>query len=259
MFVQFYLDNYVDNNMKFKKQSVKLPVINLDRLVGENITKRLKRHGSLLPDSIRGLFCGPSGCGKTNALISLITHANGLKFENIYVYSKSLNQPKYVFLEELLKPIKGIEYFKFHDREQVISPEHANPNSIMIFDDIACEKQDSLKAYFCMGRHKSVDSFYLCQSYAQVPKHLVRDNVNLIVLFKMDEMNLKHIYDDHVNTDMSYDKFKTFCLRCWNSNTDDDDDDEEKTHGFVVIDKSSRLQNGRYRNRFDQFLINDEI
>ena len=32
----------------------------------------------------------------------------------------------------------------------------------MIFDDIACEKQDSVRAFFCMGRHKKVDCFYLC-------------------------------------------------------------------------------------------------
>ena len=152
--------------------------------------------------------------GKTNALISLIIHPNGLKFENVYVYSKSLNQPKYEFLKELLTPIDEIQYFAFNDREQVINPNNALPNSIMIFDDIACEKQDCLKAFFCMGRHKNVDSFYLCQSYAQVPKHLVRDNINFLVIFRQDEMNLKHIYTDHVNTDMMFEKFKNVCLMC---------------------------------------------
>ena len=172
-------------------------------------------------------------------------HPNGLKFENIYIYCKSLNQPKYTFLKELLEPIQGIKYFAFSDREQVISPDKARPNSVMIFDDIACEKQDSLKAFFCMGRHKNVDSFYLCQSYAQVPKHLVRDNVNLLVIFRQDEMNLKHIWNDHVNTDMSFDSFKKLCLQCWHDQ-----------HGFVVVDKTSDLKNGRFRKGFDQFYIN---
>lgn len=231
--------------MNFKEHSLKLPVTNVDALVGEDINKP-KRHGPLLPNSIRAVFCGPSGCGKTNALLSLLIHPNGLKFSNLYVYSKSLNQPKYEFLKELLNPIDGVEYHAFNDREQVLSPDEANPDSIMIFDDIACEKQDCLKAYFCMGRHKLVDSFYLCQSYAQVPKHLVRDNVNLLVIFKQDETNLKHLYNDHVNTDMSFENFKKLCLNCW----------KDKNHGFVVIDKTSGMNSGRFRKGFDQFLIN---
>lgn len=230
--------------MDFQEQSLKLPVANVDALVGEKID-RPRRHGPLLPDNIRGVFCGPSGCGKTNVLISLLIHSNGLKFENIYVYSKSLNQPKYTFLRDLLEPIKEIKYFTFNDREQVLSPDKALPHSIMIFDDISCEKQDCLKAYFCMGRHNNADSFYLCQSYAQVPKHLVRDNINLLAVFRQDETNLKHIYNDHVNTDMSFENFKKLCLQCW-----------QEEHGFVVIDKTSELKNGRFRRGFDQFLIN---
>lgn len=231
--------------MNFRKQSLKLPVANVDALVGENID-RPKKHGVLLPDSIRAVFCGPSGCGKTNALISLIIHPNGLKFENVYVYSKSLNQPKYTFLKDFLQPMSEIKYFAFNDREQVISPDRVLPNSVMIFDDIACEKQDCLKAFFCMGRHKNVDSFYLCQSYAQVPKHLVRDNVNFLVIFRQDETNLKHIYNDHVNTDMSFENFKKLCLQCWH----------EDGHGFTVVDKTSDIKNGRFRKGFDQYLIN---
>lgn len=231
--------------MDFQKQSLKLPVMNVDALVGERIDQP-KKHGPLLPNSIRAVFCGPSGCGKTNALISLIIHPNGLKFENIYIYSKSLNQPKYMFLKDLLQSINGMKYFAFNDGEQVISPDRALPNSLMIFDDIACEKQDSLKAFFCMGRHKCVDSFYLCQSYAQVPKHLVRDNVNFLAIFHQDEMNLRHIYNDHVNTDMSFENFRKMCLRCWRNGE----------HCFIVVDKTSGMKNGRFRKGFDEYLIN---
>ena len=106
-----------------------------------------------------------------------------------------------------MEPINEIRYFPFKDHNDVISTEDVLPNSIIIFDNVACEKQDNIKNFFCMGRHKNVDSFYLCQSYARIPKHLVRDNVNLLVLFRKDDMNLRHFYNDHVNTDMSYNKF----------------------------------------------------
>lgn len=234
------------NKMDFKEQTLKLPIINFDALT-ESHKGCHKRHGNLLPSSIRAVFCGPSNCGKTNALLSLIIHPNGLKFENIYVYSKSLNQPKYQFLEKLVRPIDGIEYFPFSEHELVVSPKEAKANSIFIFDDISCEKQDNIKAFYCMGRHKDVDCFYLCQSYAQIPKHLVRDNVNLLIIFRQDEMNLKHVYNDHVNTDMTYQQFKNICTSCWTDK-----------YSFLVIDKDRDINDGRYRKGFDQFIINTQ-
>lgn len=229
--------------MEIKEQAVKLPIINFDNLI---VQKRIhKRHGELLPNSIRAVFCGPSNCGKTNTLLSLITHPSGLKFENIYIYSKSLQQPKYQFLKLLLEPIDDVQYFQFGDHDAVISANDVLPNSLMIFDDIACEKQDNIKAFFCMGRHLDLDCFYLCQSYARIPKHLIRDNVNLLILFQQDDMNLRHVYNDHVNNDMSYVQFKNRCTYCW-----------ADKYGFLVIDKERPIDNGRYRKGFDNFLIN---
>lgn len=202
--------------MDLKEQPLKLQVINFDKVV--KTEKREKRHGELLPDTIHAVFCGPSNCGKTNCLLTLITQPNGLIFENtstrIYMYSKSLNQPKYKFLKNLLNPIEDVQYYAFSEHESVVSPDKASANSIMIFDDMATEKQDNVKAFFCMERYKKVDSFYLCQSYARIPKHLIRGNVNLLVLFRQDDVNIKHIYNDHVNSDMPFEKFKEICSKC---------------------------------------------
>lgn len=231
--------------MRFKKQSVDLPVVNFDRFMEQQAER--KKHGNLLPNSVRAVFCGPSNCGKTNALLTLITHPNGLRFENVYIYSKSLKQPKYKLLEKLLQSVDGVEYFPFNEHEQVVPPNDAKPNSIFVFDDVACEKQDNIRAYFSMGRHENVDCFYLCQTYARIPKHLVRDNANLLILFKQDDMNLKHVYNDHVNTDMTYADFKTLCSSCWTDK-----------YGFLLIDKDSDLDKGRYRKGFDCFASIEE-
>ena len=67
-----------------------------------------------------------------------------------------------------------------------------------------------------MGRNKNVDSFYLSQTYARIPKYLVRDNANLLLLFRQHEMNLRDIYNDHViSSDNSFARFKELCLSCW--------------------------------------------
>jgi len=41
--------------------------------------------------TIRAILVGPRGSGKTNIMYNLITHVNGLKFENIYLFSKTSN------------------------------------------------------------------------------------------------------------------------------------------------------------------------
>ena len=66
-----------------------------------------------------------------------------------------------------------------------------------------------------MGRHKNIDVFYLMQMYSKIPKQLIRDNCNFIILFEMDTMNLKHAYDDYVNYDMPFHVFKNLCRKSW--------------------------------------------
>ena len=68
----------------------------------EQSSKQHLNHSKLLPNGIRCIIAGPSNSGKTNLLFNLLLHPNGLKYENIYIYSTSLFQPRYVFLENVL-------------------------------------------------------------------------------------------------------------------------------------------------------------
>ena len=126
--------------------------------------------------------------------------------------------------------ITGLGFHTFSNNSDVIPLEESKPNSVFIFDDIACDKQNNVRSYFCMGRHKNVDSFYLCQTYTHIPKHLIRDNTNFLIIFKQDDLNLKHIYNDHVNTDLSFQEFRQACSECW-----------KNEYGFLVVDKDSPL------------------
>jgi hypothetical protein len=154
-----------------------------------------------------------------------------------------LYQPKYVQLEKVMQNIPEIKYQTFSNTSDVVSPDEASYNSVFIFDDVMCDQQQKMREFFSMGRHKSIDCFYLCQSYAKVPKHLIRDNTNFIVLFKQDELNMKHIYDDHVSPDITFDQFKAMCRLCW-----------EKEYDFLTIDKTRNGTDGRFRLGFDQFI-----
>lgn len=226
--------------MQLVEQNIKLPMENFDMYTTHTGGGGIK-HGPLLPFSIRCIIAGPSNCGKTNVVFNLLFDPNGLRFENVYIFSKSLHQPKYQFLKSVLP--KEIGYFVFDENIQVLSPKEAKKHSVMVFDDIACEKHNNIRNYFTMGRHNNIDSFYIGQTYSRIPKQLVRDNSNLIVLFKQDEMNLKHAYTDHVNTDMTFDKFKEMCSLAWKEN-----------YGFICINKDCDLDKGRYRVGFDKFI-----
>lgn len=230
--------------MQFVKQHTSLPIKNIDMNIQNKKRKGLRIHGSLLPNSIRCIMCGPSNCGKTNVILSLIVNPNGLRFKNVYIYSRSLYQPKYEYLKKVLSRINGIGCYTFSSNDTVIPPEKIKPHSIFIFDDVICDKQKNIQAYFCMGRHKSVDCFYLSQSYAHIPKHLIRENANLIILFKQDQMSLKHVYNDHcIATDMPFEKFLYMCNCCWKTK-----------YGFLVIDTECDSNKGRYRRGFDEFI-----
>lgn len=227
--------------MKVVKQKESLCVLNHDYC---SPIAPINKHNDLLGSiSKRGLIVGSSGSGKTNAMMSLLLDPNGLRFQNVYLYSKTLNQPKYQFLKDLFSKLKGMEYFEYDDRDPIVAPDDVKPFSVIIFDDVVCCNQNIIRDYYCFGRHKSIDSFYLCQTYSSIPKQLIRDNANFLVIFKQDLTNLKHIYNGHVNTDMTFDQFQEICCECW-----------KDQYGFLVIDKDSGMNDGRYRKGFDHFI-----
>ena len=114
----------------------------------------------------------------------------------------------------------------------------------MIFDDLLLEKQNKCEAYYVRGRHSNVDCFYLAQNYFKLPRQTIRENTNFLCLFPQDLKNINHIYNDHVSSDMSKDEFRDFCKKAW-----------EEPHGFVVIDLTSKKNDGKYRSGFDTFYI----
>lgn len=232
--------------MRFVKHSLEIPVRNNDSRTCANNTTT-KRHSELLPNNVRCIIAGPSGCGKTNVLLSLIESKNGLKFENIYIYCKTLDQDKYKYLSEILRPIKGVGFYTFNSSEKILDPSEMKKNSLIVFDDVINDSQINkivVRNIFTLGRHRCIDVMYLVQSYTKLNKHLIRDNCNFVILFKQDDTNLKHVYNDFsVNADMKFDDFRKFCMECWRD-----------SYGFACISLEHPRDMGRYRKNFEQYL-----
>lgn len=233
--------------MRFVKHSLEIPIRNNDTQTCINSGEKMaRRHSELLPNNVRAIICGSSGCGKTNILISLIESENGLKFENIYIYSKTLDQDKYQYLRKILLPIKGMGYYTFNSSENVLNTNQMKKNSLVVFDDVINDSEINrtvVRNILTLGRHRSIDVVYLVQSYTKLNKHLIRDNCNFVILFRQDDTNLKHVYSDFgVNSDMKFDEFRNFCLECW-----------RQPFGFACISLEHPINDGRYRKNFDEY------
>ena len=114
----------------------------------------------------------------------------------------------------------------------------------MVFDDLLLETQNNCESYYVRGRHSNADCFYLAQNYFKLPRQTIRENANLIYLFLQDLNNLNHVIDDHMGSDMTKEEFRELCKTAW-----------EKQHGVVIIDLSSKKDNGKYRSGLDEFYV----
>ena len=236
----------------------------MDNLDWEEKTNR--KNSNILPKSIRGLIVGKSGCGKTNLLLNLLLKPELLDYNKLFVYGKSLFQPKYKILQcgfnnnldkeciynifnhrkdikdKDIDPYKLIKEIGETYSKDIKDPKELNSidKNLMIFDDVLLEKQNKCNDFYTRGRHSNVDCFYLSQNYFRLTRQTIRENSNFICLFKQDNKNIQHIYQDHVSHDMPYDEFKNLCNLCW-----------EKPYDFLVIDNTSRY--GKYCYNLDTF------
>lgn len=147
----------------------------------------------------------------------------------------------------MLQSIKEINYYTFSASDNVIETNQMKKNSLIVFDDVINDhgiNKTVVRNIFTLGRHRSLDVVYIVQSYTKLNKHLIRDNCNFVILFRQDDLNLKHVYNDFgVNADMKFEQFRTFCLECW-----------REPFGFVCISLEHEVNSGRYRKNFNQYL-----
>ena len=225
-------------------QGASIPIINFDEIIRKPTAPMESKNGPLLPHNARILIIGRSSSGKSNTLLNLIFHKNGLKFNHLYLYSKSLYQDKYVFLKKVFSKIKCISFHMSDQIDEIPHPNKIEKNSLVIFDDLQLDNVPQIRHFFTMGRHRDIDTVYLVQSYGCIKKHHVRDNANSLIIFKLDDLNLKLIYRDFVGEDMGFPDFRKLCWKVWSKGN----------HSFISIFNECKPDAGKYREGLDEFL-----
>lgn len=130
---------------------------------------------------------------KTNLFFNLLININGLRFQNVHVFTKSLIQDIYKMLETVMKSLfdEGLGYHEYTGNEEVSAPNEVAPNSVILFDGIPWKREDNIRKDFAMGIHSVADTFYLCTVTAKYQSTLFERTVNL-----------RHAPNDDVNTDI---------------------------------------------------------
>ena len=107
--------------------------------------KKFKQLHPFMPnDTFRMLICGNSGSGKTNLLYHMLI-APLLHYDEIYLYSKNLEQEKYQnLMNKMNHTSKEVDYDKMTVSNDAIIPishlPYEDNQKIIIFDDYVCEK-----------------------------------------------------------------------------------------------------------------------
>jgi len=194
--------------------------------------ERDNRSISLFPKPVRCLIIGPSGSGKTNLIFNIVTKY-WIHYDNLYVFTKNINQPVYEKMKEVFTYVDNIE--AFITDEDIISVDDCKSNSLVIFDDYILDKQDMMKDYFIRSRSKNISCIYISQNYGLLDLKTIRQNCNFLIIFKQLDFYTKKIWKDLISSVIGFDKFKSLCLACW-----------KLEFGFISIN----LTNNKIYNKF---------
>ena len=160
---------------------------------------------------------GPSNVGKTYYMLKVLEKIGNKR--PIHIITRSPNQyPNY----KTSTDIKPINKYK---------------GSVVIFDDMLGARNSSqIDEFFTRGRHEDLDVYYISQSYFALPRQSIRNNSDILILFKQTLRDVQSMYYDIGAYDMKYDEFKQMCHKVWDGK-----------YNYLCIDMAKNRNEGKYR------------
>ena len=180
----------------------------------DNVNKKIN---DLTLENHRHVIIGPSNVGKTYYMLKILEKMDNKR--PIHVITRSPNQyPNY----KTSTDIKPINKYK---------------GSIVIFDDMLGARNSSqIDEFFTRCRHEDLDFYYISQSYFALPRQSIRNNSDILILFKQTLRDVQSMYYDIGAYDMTYDEFKLMCHKAW-----------DEKYNYLCIDVTRNKNEGKYR------------
>ena len=194
----------------------------------------------------RAIVCGTTCSGKTHTIISMLLQ-DGMVFDRIYIYSKSLKSDrKYKLLLDHLFEIQRnfekankckipdfITVGETYEDIPTLDKFDRNYRNLVLIDDFLEDirdkkKQDKFVSLYTRGRHKNVSCLFLTQSYFDVPP-VIRLNTEYLLLHRsQSERNTMEIAYD-CSAGMSVKEF----IQIFNDVTN-----SKPVGAFLMVDKT---------------------
>lgn len=197
----------------------------------------------------RCLLVGGSASGKTNVLMNFLLN-DLLHYDKLYLYSTSLDQPKYKYLIERITDLceendLNVSDFLFTGSsvDDIVDlntlDASTGKQNLVVFDDMLIERdQSKFCEYFIRSRHYNCSVFYLSQSFYGTPK-MIRQNSTHFMLWKTNGKNLSLIANDLAGT-LEVNDFKKKFKQI-----------TSEPYQFVFIDPFNKSPNHRVRKGMD--------
>ena len=198
-------------NINRKKYTINEKKRNIEKPKIDNVNNDVSTY-----ENHRHVIIGPSNVGKTYYMLKILEKIGDKRL--IHIITRSSNQyPNYKTSTE----IKPINKYK---------------GSIVIFDDMLGAKNSSqIDEFFTRGRHEDLDVYYISQSYFALPRQSIRNNSDILILFKQTLRDVQSMYYDIGAYDMSYHEFKLMCHKAW-----------DEKYNYLCIDMTKNKTEGRY-------------
>lgn len=255
-----------------------MSVGNLDNIINSlnpNVRKVEANNHALFPQhtenqSFRWLVSGESGSGKTNLVLSAILppqfrnsespdDAIQIKFDKLYLYTKTPEQPKYKLLFQWINTMESEFEQAYGEKldmvtirtkpEEVISVDDMDSDiiNLCIIDDmITVKNQEVFEDMFIRGRHRNLSCIYITQSYFKTPID-IRKQCNYISLFGVNSLgDLVTLCKEH-SLLREYDEFKKMFREACVKKTD-----------FFLIDRRTDIELLKHRKNWDEVWYDDK-
>ena len=210
---------------------------------------------------------GKTGCGKSTLLVDLLLDDYG--GERLLTYSRIIIlAPADTFTSDSYQKLKiECENRKtnciFHEVDIAEGKPIPNPNTItetegrtiIVFDDLMLANdrtsQNTIGKYFTAGRRR-FDCFFLSQNYTNIPLRTVRENLNMLIVYKQSKRVIQQIYErffDGENTKQNWLKFRNFVI---------EGTQDPFSYITIVADRESTSETGMLRYGLDRIKRLDE-